>query len=191
MYTPVGGKAPSVPAWCIPVLPVGAPGSRPGSVVRCSCSCLPACGALYHALSPGLCGWHVGVALRCLAVRVVGAPWLAPWCRDAPSGVASWVRHNTSVPAGRSWRVCGSRVASLWSLACPWWGFGGKEYWAVSKPPSRCLTLLAFCGECVPRTILAGDMCLIPPSVPGRELSRRRCASVPATHVSLDSRLGS
>ena len=37
-----------------------------------------------------------------------------------------------------------SRVARLWSLACPWWGSGGKEYWPVSKPPSRSLTLLTF-----------------------------------------------
>ena len=32
------------------------------------------------------------------------------------------------------------------------------------QPPSRFLTLLAFCRECVPRTILAGYMCRIPPT---------------------------
>ena len=160
-------QGPVGPPWSIPVLPMGAPGCRPGSVVRCSCLCLPACRALYHAVPHGLCGWRVGVAVRCSAVRVVRAAWLVSWCLDAPSGVAGWDRRNTSVPAGRSRRVCGSRVACMWSLACPWWGFGGKEYWAVSKPPSRCLTLLAFCGECVPRTLLAGYMCRIPHSVPG------------------------
>ena len=160
-------QGPVGPPWCIPVLPMGAPGCRSGSVVRCSCSCLPACRAPYRAVSRGLCGWRVGVAVRCLAVRVVRAARLVLWCRDAPSGVAGWVRRNTAVPAGRSRRVRGSRVASLWSLACPWWGSRGKEYWAVSKPPSRFLTLLAFCGECVPGIILEGYMCRIPPSVPG------------------------
>ena len=105
--------------------------------------------------------------MRCLAVRAVRAARLVLWCREAPSGVAGWVRRNTTVPAGRGRRVRGSRVASLWSLACPWWGFGGKEYWAVLKPPFRFLTLLAFCGECVPHTILAGYMCGTPPSVLG------------------------
>ena len=160
-------QGPVGPLWCIPVLPIGAPGCRSGSVVRCSCSCLPACHAPYLAGSRGLCVCRVGVAVRCLVVRVVRAARLVLCCRDAPSCVAGWVRRNTSVPAGRSRRVRGSRVASLWSLACPWWGFGGREYWAVSKPPSCFLTLLAFCGEFLPRTILAGYMCRIPPSVPG------------------------
>ena len=118
------------PPWCIPVLPMGAPGCCSSSVVRCSCSCLPACRVPYRAVSRGLCGWRVGVAVRCLAVRVAR---LVLWCWDAPSGVAGWVQHNTPVLAGRSRRVRGSRVASLWSLACPWWGSGGKEYWSVSK----------------------------------------------------------
>ena len=164
---PRWGQGPVGPPWCVPVLPMGPPGCCSGSVVRCSCWCLPACRAPYRAVSRGLCGWRVGVAVLCLAVRVVRAARLVPWCRDALSGLAGWARRNTSVPAGRSWRVRGSRVASLWSLAYPWWGFGGEEYWAVFMPPSRFLTLLAFCGECIPRTILAGYMCRIPPSVPG------------------------
>ena len=55
--------------WCIPVLPMGAPGCCSGSVVRCSCSCLPACRVPYRAVSTRLCGWRVGVAVLCLAVR--------------------------------------------------------------------------------------------------------------------------
>ena len=41
MYTPVGGKSPSVryPLRCIPVFPMGAPGPCACVVVRCSCSC--------------------------------------------------------------------------------------------------------------------------------------------------------
>ena len=134
-------QGPVGPPWCIPVLPMGAPGCCSGSVVRSSCSCLPDCRVPYCAVSRGSCGWRVSVVVRCLAVRVAR---LVPWCRDAPSGVAGWVRRNTTVLAGRSRRVRGSRVASLWSLACPRWGSGGKEYWPVSKPPSRSLTLLTF-----------------------------------------------
>ena len=148
------------------MLPMGAPGSCSGSVVRCSCLCLPACHVPYRDVSRGLVRCCVGVAVRCLAVRVA---LLVLWCRDALSGVAGWVRRNTPVPAGRSRRVRGSGVAGLWSLACPWWGSGGKEHWPVSNPPPRSLTLLTFlaAGECVPRTILAGYMSRIRPSVPG------------------------
>ena len=165
MYIPSRWQGPVCPPWCVPVLPMGAPGCCSGSVVRCSCSCLPACRAPYRAVFCGSCGWCVRVAVLSLAVRMVGAARLVLWCRDVPSGVARWAGHNTSVPAGRgsAW----PRVASLWSLACRGWGLGGQEYRAVLQPPSRFLRLLAFCGECVPRTILAGYMCRIPPSVPG------------------------
>ena len=160
-------QGPVGPPWCVPVLPMGTPGCCSGLVVRCSCSCLPACRVPHRAVFRGLCGWCVCVAVLSLAVRMVRAAQLMLWCRDISSGVAGWVRRNTSVPAGRGWRVRGPRVASLWSLACPGWGFRGQEYWAVLKPPSRFLTLLAFCGECVPRIILAGYMCRIFFSVPG------------------------
>ena len=165
MYTHRRWQGPVGPPWCVPVLPMGAPGCCSGSVVRCSWSCLPACRAPYRALFCRSCGWCVCVAVLSLAVRLVRAAQLVLWCRDVPSGVAGWARRNTSSPAGRgsAW----TREASLWSLACPGWGFGGQEYRAVLQPPSRFLTLLAFCGECVPRTILAGYMCRIPPSVPG------------------------
>ena len=187
---PRRSQGPVSPPWLVPVLPIGAPGCRSGSLLRCSCSCLPAWRALYRAEFHGLCGWCVCVAVLSRAVRVVRAARRVLWYRDAPSGVAGWVRRDTSVPAGRGWRVRGARVASLWPLACPGWGFGGKKYWAVLKPRSRFLTLLAFCGDRVPRTILAGYMCRIPPDVPGVQLSRRRCALVPAGLLSLDSSLG-
>ena len=125
---PRRAQGPVGPPWCVPVLPMAAPGCCSGSVVRCSCSCLPACCAPYRAVPRRLCRWRVVVAVLCLVARVVKAARLVLWCRDAPSGGAGWVRRNTSVFAGRSRRVRGSRVASLWSLACPWWGFGGKEY---------------------------------------------------------------
>ena len=145
---------------------MAAPGCCTGSVVRCSCSCLPACRVLYRTVSRGLGGWRVGVAVRCLAVRVAR---LVLSCWDALSGVAGWVRCNTPVLAGRSWRVRGSRVAGLWSLACPLWGSRGKEYWPVSKAPSRSLTLLTFWA--------AGDVSLAP-------FSKVTCAeSAPASHA--------
>ena len=129
------------PPWCIPLLPMKAPGCCSGSVVRWSRSCLPACCVPYRAVSRALCVWRFGVAVRCLAVRMTR---LVLWCRDAPSGVAVWVRGNTPVLAGRIRGVCGSRVASLWSLPCPLWGSRGKEYWPVSKLPFRSLTLSTF-----------------------------------------------
>ena len=105
-------QGPVGPPWCVPVLPMGAPGCCSGSVVWCSCSCLPACRAPYRAVFRGLCGWCVCVAVLSLAVRMVRAAGLVPWCRDDPSGVAGWARRNTSVPAGRGrhgpvWRACG------------------------------------------------------------------------------------
>ena len=84
-------------------------------------------------------------------------------CRDIPSGVVGWARRNTSMPAGRGSAWPG--VASLWSLACPGWGFGGWEYRAVLQPPSRLLTLLTFGGECVPHIIRVGFICRNPPPV--------------------------
>ena len=158
-------QGPFGPPWCVPVLPMGAPVCCSGSGLQCSCLCLPARRAPYRAAFCGLRGWCVCVAVLGLAVRMVRAARLVLWCRDVLSGVAGWVRPDTSVSAGRGWRVRGPRVASLWFFACPGWGFGGQEYWAVLKPPCRFLTLLAFCGECVLRTILAGSMCRIPPSV--------------------------
>ena len=120
---PCRWQGPVGPPWCVPVLPMGAPVSRSGSVVRCSCSCLPACRAPYRAVFCGSCGWRACVPVLSLAVRMVRLVRLVLWCRDVPSGVAGWPLRNTSVPAGRgsTW----PRVASLWSPARPRWGFRG------------------------------------------------------------------
>ena len=112
-------QGPVGPPWCIRVLPMGAPGCCCGSVVRCSCLCLPACSVLYRAVFRGLCGWCVCVAVLSLAVKMVRAARLVPWCRDVPSGVAGWARCNTSVPAGRGrrgplWRARGPLRAPGW-----------------------------------------------------------------------------
>ena len=123
MYTPRWWQGPVGPPWCVPVLPMGGPGCCSGSVVRCLFSCLPACCAPYRAVFCGSYGWRACVAVLSLVVRMVRAVRLVLWCRDVPSGVVGWAWHNTSVPAGRgsAW----PRVASLWSPACPGWGFGG------------------------------------------------------------------
>ena len=123
MYTPCRWQGPVGPPWCVPVLPMGAAGCCSGFVVRCSCSCLPACRAPYRAVFCGSCGWRACVAVLRLAVRMVRAARLVLWCRGVPSCVVGWVRRNTSVPDGRgsAW----PRVARLWSLGCPGWGFGG------------------------------------------------------------------
>ena len=104
-------QGPVCPPWCIPVLPMGAPGWCSGSVVRTSCLCLPACRLPYRALSHQLCCSRVGVAVRCLAVRVAR---LVLWCRDAhPVWWAGFgVTHPCSLAgAGRFvgpvWRVIG------------------------------------------------------------------------------------
>ena len=123
LYTPRRWQGLVGPPWCVPVLPMGAPACCSGSVVPCSCSCLPACRAPYCAVFCGPCGWRDCVALLSLVVRMVRAVWPVLWCRDVPSDVVGWARRNTSVPAGRgsAW----PRVASLWPHACPGWGFGG------------------------------------------------------------------
>ena len=65
MYTPVGGKAPSVPLGASPCSPLEPQGAALASVVRCSRSFLPACRVPYRAVSCGLCGWRVSAAVRC------------------------------------------------------------------------------------------------------------------------------
>ena len=141
MYTPIGGKAPSVPLGASPCSPWEPQGAAPARWCGAVFLFLPACRVPHRAVSCGLCRWRAGAAVRCLAVRVVR---LGLWCRGNPSGAAGWARRNTPVFAGMSWRARGSRVASPWSLAWPWWESGGKEYWSVLKPPSRPLTLLTF-----------------------------------------------
>ena len=123
MYGPRRWQGPVGPPWCVPVLPMGAPGCCSGSVVRSSCSFLPACRAPYRAVFCGSCGWRACVAVLSLVVRMVRAARFVLWCRDALSDVVGWARRNTLVPAGRgsAW----PHVASLWSPVCPGWGFGG------------------------------------------------------------------
>ena len=123
MYTPRRWQGPVGPPWCVPVLPMGAPGCCSGSAVQCSCPCLPACRAPYHAVFCGSCGWRACVAVLGLAVRMVRAVRLVLWCWDIRSGVLGLARRNTSVPAGRG--LAWPRVARLWSPACPGWGIGG------------------------------------------------------------------
>ena len=107
-------EGPIGPTWCVPVLPMGAPGCCSGSVVRCSCSFLPACRAPHRAVSRGLCGWHVGVAVLCLFVGVVrqlgsgfGAgtsrpAWLAAFGITHPCPLAGAGGLVVAV-----WRACG------------------------------------------------------------------------------------
>ena len=123
MYNPCRWQGPVGPLWCVPVLPMGAPGCCSGSVVQCLCWCLPACRAPYRAVFCGPYGGRACVAVLSLAVRMARAVRLVQWCRDVPPGVVGRVRRNTSVPAARG--LAWPRVASLWSLACPRWGFGG------------------------------------------------------------------
>ena len=87
MYTPRRWQGPVGPPSCGPVLPMGAPGCCSRSVVRCSCSCLPACRAPYRVVFCGSCGWRACVAVLSLVVRMVRAVRLVLWCRDVPSGV--------------------------------------------------------------------------------------------------------
>ena len=127
MYTPPGGKAPSVALDASPCSswePQGAASAR-----WCSAR-VSVCWPVVCRIVP--CGWRVGAAVRCLAVRVARR---VPWCRGVPSGSAGWVRLNTPVPACTSRRARGSRGASPRAPACPCWGSGGKEYWSVSQPP--------------------------------------------------------
>ena len=57
------------------------------------------------------------------------------------------------------------------------------------QPPSLSWTLSTVCGECAPPTILIGYMCRNL-ARPRRSTPRRRCALVPALHLSPDSRPG-
>ena len=117
------GKAPSVPlgaSLCSPWDPQGAVRAR--WCVAGVRVCLP---AVHHNVWRvlWLCGSRACVAVLSLVVRMVRAVRLLLWCQDVPSGVVGWERRNISVPAdrGSAWRC----VASLWSLACRGWGFGG------------------------------------------------------------------
>ena len=57
------------------------------------------------------------------------------------------------------------------------------------QPPPLSWTLLTVCGECAPRTIRIGYTCRNL-TRPRRSTPRRRCALVPAVHLSPDARPG-
>ena len=80
MYSPVGGKAPSVryPLRCIPVFPMGAPGCCACVVVRCSCSC-PLASRL------GSVCWVPG-SLCSILWRAPRLWWCVCWCLSAVAG---------------------------------------------------------------------------------------------------------
>ena len=123
MYTPGWWQGPVSPPWCVPALPMGAPGCCSSSVVRCSCSCLPACRAQSRVVLCGSCGWRACVTVLSLVARTVRAVRLVLWCRDVLSDVVGWARPNTPAPAGSG--PARPRVASLWPPARPGWGFEG------------------------------------------------------------------
>ena len=110
-------QGPFGPSWCIPVIPMEAPGCCSGSIVRCSCLCLTACRVPYRAVSRGLCRRRVGAAVRCLVVRVAR---LVLWRQGVSSGAAGWIPRNTPVLDGTSRRARVYPVAIRRSLACPW-----------------------------------------------------------------------
>ena len=113
MYTPRRWQGPVGPPWCVPVLPMGAPGCCSGSVVRCSCFCLPACRAPYRAVVCGSCGWRACVAVLSLVVRMVRAVRLVLCCSGTfcPTWQAGLgVTHPCPLAGGRRgpvWRACG------------------------------------------------------------------------------------
>ena len=136
MYTPVGGKAPSVPLGaftCSPWEPQGAASARWCGARVCVCL-LVVC----HIV-PCLAGHVAGVSVPQCGVWRLG--WLGSCFGAVAFRPAQRAGFGVTLPCPPA---RGSRGASPWSLACPWWGSGGKEYWLVSKPPPRSLTLLTF-----------------------------------------------
>ena len=103
MYTPVGGKAPSVPlgaSLCSPWETQGA------ALPRWCRACVRVCLPVVCRIVPCLAGFVAGVSVPQCGV------WLLLQCRGIPSGAAGWAWRNTPVFAGLSRRARGSRVAS-------------------------------------------------------------------------------
>ena len=126
LYSPVGGKAPSVllgESPCSPSEPQGAVCAQQcgaGACVRlpvtliwsagCWAGCVP-----YRAVPCGSGGVRVGASVRVPEVRVA---WLVLWCQGVPYGASGWARRNTPVFASRSWRARGSRALCPWPTSC-------------------------------------------------------------------------
>ena len=127
MYSARRWQGPASPPWCVPVLPMGAPGCCSSSVVLCLYSCLSVCRAPSRVLRCGPFGWRVCVMVLGVVARMVRVVRLVLWCRDAPFDVAGWARRNTPVPVGRGVGTapCGELVAprmprvGLWRTGVP------------------------------------------------------------------------
>ena len=150
-------QGPFGPPCCIPVLPMGAPGCCFGSVVRCSCLCLPARRVPYRAMSRGLYGWRVGAAVRFLAVRVSR---LVLWCRGFRLAQRAGFGVRLPCPLARAGGLAGPVGRADGPLRAPGGGPEGRNTGQCRSPPSL-LDAVNFLGggERVPRTILARYMC--------------------------------
>ena len=187
IYTPCRWQGPAGPLRCVPVLPMGAPGCCSCSVVLCSCSCPSVCRAPSPVVCCGSFGWRVCVTVLGVVARMVRVVRLVLWCRDAPSDVAGWARRNTPMPVGRGVgaALCGELVAprmppvGLWRTGVP----------GSVAAPLPLMDAVNCLQECAPRTIRIGYTCRNL-TRPRRSTPRRRCALVPAVHLSPDARPG-
>ena len=187
MYTPRRWQVPAGPPRCVPVLPMGAPGCCSSSVVLCSCSCLSVCCAPSRVVRCGSFGWRVCVTVLGMVARMVRVVSPVLWCRDALSDVAGWARRKTPVPVGRGVGAapCGELVAprmpqvGLWRTGVPG---------SVAAPLPLIHAVNCLRGVC-PRTNRIGYTCRNL-ARPRRSTPRRRCALVPAVHLSPDARPG-
>ena len=154
MYTPVGGKAPSVPLGASPRSPWEPQGAAPARWCGARVSvCLPVMCRLVLCLvgyvggvSVPQCGvWRLGWLGSCSGV---GA--LRPACRHEPAG---------------SLVQCGGPLVPCVPLVGVW----RKGILVSVEAPLLLFDACNFLGrgECVPRTIPAGYMSQIRPSVPG------------------------
>ena len=137
MYTPVGGKAPSVPLGASSCSPWELQGAAPAQWGGAPVFVRPPVVCHFS----GLCGWRVGAAVHRLAVRVAR---LVLWCRGVSSGAASWVSNNTHVLAGTSRRALGSVWRAHGPLRASCGGPEEKTTGQCRRPPSRSLTLSTF-----------------------------------------------
>ena len=187
MYTPRRWQGPAGPPRCVPVLPMGAPGCCSSWVVLCSCSCLSVCRAPPRVVRCGSFGWRVCVKVLGVVARMVRVVRLVLWCRDAPSDVAGWARRNTPVPVGRG--VGAAPCGELLALRMPRVGLWRTGVTGSVAAPLPLIDAVNCLRECAPRTIRIGYTCHSL-ARPRRSTPRRRCALVPAVHLSSDARPG-